>query len=261
MTEYRQRALAAQGEMNVAYETIASIVAFANASNHRNTYSALRRIEGVVDGLRAGKVDAQAFARAESSLELLLPRVDRLVSAVRSRLLAGPDQTHAINRLTTYLERFEHATLRDAMCAARSAERVLQDAVDRFLFVAEGLYPVTHMVAGRGLVDTLAEAEASGMPSILIELKQIVKNATEGKVRKAVDDALAQADHYSKHLRSHPRWAAHEVFCIVVYAGLKRFPAVADPRVRLVYLGETTPSGKRSAAAEAVKGVSANQHV
>jgi hypothetical protein len=175
----------------------------------------------------------------------LVPRLERLVSAVSAQLLAGVERAFAIDRLVVWLERFERHDLLKAMLEGPRAEHVLQRTVERYLY-AEGLFPITEFSLGQGRPDALFELsppEYAGMQCVLIELKQAVKkNVTAADVRDAVTQALAQLQQYSSSLHAPPEWGVHEFFCIVAYAGKDRYLLPSDSAVKLVYLGDTHPS-------------------
>ena len=246
LQELSARSVALEEEVLSAHAATTRVMRYVQLSDHHHTLAALKGLVSAVDELRLNTpaVNHAAFRDAEVSLPSLLPRCERLVSAVRARLLEGPERSYAVDRLVLQLERFERVSLLKNMRAATRPEQPFQEAVDKFVF-AEGFYPITHATAGRGRIDTLIEAaeQAAGMRSILLELKQAVKVATPAAVRKAVKDGSAQVEDYSKSLRSHPRWAVHEVFCIIAYAGPRRFSVNhGDAQVRLVYLGDAPPS-------------------
>ncbi len=243
LRELHARAHALSAAIHSGFDMASQVVQHANLSDHRNTLAAINELVSAVNKLRARdpEIDLAAFECAAASLSDLLPRCERLVSAVRADLLEGPDRAYAIDRLTLQLERFERVSLLKNMLDAKRPEQILQEAVDRFLF-GQGLYPITHASAGQGRLDTLIPEEAWDMRCILLELKQVVRDTTARAVQRAVADALGQAEHYSSGLRSHARWALHDVYCIVAYAGPTRFSMGDDARVKLIYLGEAPPS-------------------
>lgn len=247
LSNFRDRLVAVNEGLMRALNEAETAMLFANASNHRNTCAVLRRLVSAADRLRApgATVDIEAFHSIATQLTELVPRCERLVSAVRARVLEGPDRAFAIERLTLKLQQFESGLLKN-MLKAKRPEDILQVAVNNFIF-AEGLYPITQFVVGRGRLDTMVEvpAEASGIRCILIELKQAVKNPTRKRLQALVANARAQTEQYSSNLRASARWAAHEVYFIIAYAGPKRFLVdEGDPRVRLVYLGNAPPSAR-----------------
>jgi hypothetical protein len=224
-----------------------TVVRFAVASNHGNTCAALRSLVNAASGMRAGGkgLDVEAFDSVTKHIPDLLPRCERLVSAVRARLLEGPERAFVIERLIMKLQQFQVGLL-DNMRAAKRPEDVFQETVNNFIFV-EGLYPITQFTVGRGRLDTMVElpAEDSGHRCILLELKQEVKKPTPQRLRTLVERARAQTEQYSSNLRASPRWGTHEVYFIIAYGGPKRFfVGDGDPRVRLVYLGSAPPSAR-----------------
>lgn len=223
---------------------------FANASDHNVTLHELRRLVTVDTAIRTGGDSAKLATLAEiaNELEDLTVRSQRLVFAVCSRLLSSRQQIHVVARLRTWLERFKARELLERMTAdSANAERILQTAVDEFLFQS-GLYPLTHFVAGAGHLDTFAELLADdrglreGSGSVLVELKQAVTRSSRADVRSAAIEGIVQARAYSAHVRSHPRWSDHQVFCLVVYAGPKRFHLDARTPAQLIYIGRSVPS-------------------
>jgi hypothetical protein len=220
----------------------------ANATDYRSTLGALSSLVAAVRKLREAEpyVDLDAFNAAERDAPELLPRLERLVSSVGAHLLAGVDRAFAIDRLIVSLEHFEREALLEAMADASRPEQVLQRAVDRFLF-SEGVFPVTNASIGRGRPDTLFElspTQHAGMQVVMLELKQVVTNVTAPAVRKAVDQALDQLQQYSSSLQAHPEWSAHEIVCLVVYAGKIRYRWSSNVAVKLVYIGDAPPSAR-----------------
>jgi len=179
-----------------------------------------------------------------------LHSVARLVARARARLATGVHRQYAVRRLVTFLERFERGALRQRIASGeRGPEAVVQHTVDQFLFL-EGLFPITHCVAGAGNLDTvyerqeilLDEAERTRQGAVLLELKQCVKKPpTAEALAKKVAEAIEQAEHYRRHVAARPRWRDHEVYVIVVYAGDRRYRCERGD-VELVYVGETPPS-------------------
>lgn len=189
--------------------------------------------------------------------------VARLAELVAERLEQAPARSHVFIRLCTYLEQFAGKEIVERIAAVRAAptgskrgtpEDVVQSIVDRFVFLT-GLFPITHCQAGPGSIDTfvderanplLSQAATGGQRPLLLELKQAVasgrkKATTAGEVADKARNALDQAEQYSRHLKSNPLWADHEVYVVVVYDGKKRFK-VARGDVRLVYVGDEPPS-------------------
>jgi hypothetical protein len=233
-------------DMTSLLRSAETAVHLANATDYRSTLGSLGELVAAAGKLRKREpeVDLGAFGAVERDVPELLPRLERLVSSVSARLLAGVDRAFAIDRLILFLEHFEREQLLATMQQARNPEQVLQRAVDHFLF-REGLYPVTNASVGRGRPDTLFElspTQYAGMQCVLVELKQVVTNVSAASVRTAVDQALDQLASYSSSLGAHPQWCAHEIFCLVVYAGKVRYRWPSNSAVKLVYLGAAPPS-------------------
>jgi hypothetical protein len=179
----------------------------------------------------------------------------RTAQVLRARLEQGPVRQHVIARLVSYLEFFG----RDALLARlndrgdRKPEDIIQDEVDRFVF-AEGLFPITHAVAGHGRIDTFVDVKTAHLFStvretqqlpVLIEIKQALKadkrSPTQRRVESAVSLALEQAAEYRRHVQANLRWADHRITVLVVYDGPRRYRS-RNGSVRLVYLGKAPPS-------------------
>jgi hypothetical protein len=187
----------------------------------------------------------------------------RILAGEVLRALSSRPQVHqSVMRLRIWLELYEREELIEQMEAAKGKsqqnERVLQLATDRFLF-GEGLFPLTHVSAAGGSIDTLLEQKYSqglseslaiGAPPALIELKQVVRLSDESPpnqndVKKAINEGLKQAGIYRSHLDA--RWASHNIYAVVAYNGAVRYQLeTPNDRVVLVYLGEEPPSGKKT---------------
>jgi hypothetical protein len=101
-----------------------------------------------------------------------------------------------MSRLIAYLERFARGDILERLQHRvgnnRNPEQIVQTEIDRFL-LSEGLFPITHAVAGRGRLDTFIEnsrqllhdAERPGNTAILIELNQALSTGSEEKTTKA----------------------------------------------------------------------------
>lgn len=243
LQELRLRASMLGGEFNLAFDKAQTGVMYARAFDHRNTRAALERLVSASSSFHGPEVDVDALAAAAEGMDELLPRCERLVSAVRARLLEGPERSHALDRLTLQLEHIEKESLLERMEKAERPEDVLQETVKRFLF-AQGLWPVTQLMVGPGRADVFVEVpdEAAGMQCILLELKQAVRDSSLRAVQKAVTVAIDQVELYSIGLRSSARWRLHEVYIVVAYAGPRRFSVPRDSQVRLIYLGAAAPS-------------------
>jgi len=184
----------------------------------------------------------------------------RLAEDVLVELSVRPLLHQSVLRLRIHLETFERDVLLREMREAKGSnlqnERVLQRAMDRFLF-AEGLFPLTHFQLANGQVDSAFEERRAvaleQSPHLetspaLIELKQVVKldgpGPTPAEVRKAVVEGTQQATRYRAGLGV--LWPSHLVYVIVVYNGPKiLLLSPHNERVLLVYLGDTTPSGSK----------------
>ena len=172
-----------------------------------------------------------------------------LIDTISLRLRGDAIAEHVLARLVVYLERFaKDEILSKIRERKRVAESTIQFAVDSFIF-SEGLYPITHVEAANGKIDTFIEsarslfdeAEKPGNAAILIELKQAMEGATKASLERIARDAISQAEQYRAHLNAFQNWKGHRVIVMIAYGGDARYFSKLD-NLYLVYLGDKTPS-------------------
>lgn len=182
------------------------------------------------------------------------------VETVVAKLEEGVVRLFALHRLRVLFEQFDCAVLRPKLQAAEASEKereeILQDAMDRFLF-HDGYFPVTHSSASRGFFDTLVleNAEISGVPPLLVELKQVTAFANPRKAsRKAVTDAISEArgevERYHGHVATRPQWAGTMPVIVVVHTCAEDLSDLEAADVVLIDLSTATPSKKRKRSAD-----------
>lgn len=191
------------------------------------------------------------------------PILDQSVLRLRVAFEAF-EKTQLLAEMEREWSRSQAESLNSGKTPCRANERVLQVALDRFLF-AEGILPLTHVQAAGGLVDSVAvptsdfareatrwlrEYADVGVPPALIELKQAVAltgdtPTTDVAVKKLVKDGIQQVNLYADHLRA--IWPTLTTYVVVGYNGRERFLLPSGfERVLLVYLGDVDPSKKKS---------------
>jgi hypothetical protein len=176
------------------------------------------------------------------------------VESVAAKLEEGVARLYALHRVRVLFEHFDRKMLRERLADAEGVgherERILQRAMDRFLF-HDGYYPVTHTEASGGNLDTLVlrEAERSGLPPLLIELKQVTafaepSKATRAGVEAAIAAARGQVERYRGHVATRPAWAGTIPVIVVVHTCAEDLSDIEGPGVVLIDLSAVPPSGK-----------------
>lgn len=199
-------------------------------------------------------------------LEQDLPAlVDQIVVKLEEGIAAG----YAIHRVRVLFEHFMRQSLRDelqreeervpvaakggakkASRARPQREQILQRHLDEFLF-REGYFPVTHSAASGGYTDTLVldRADSSGMPPLLVELKQAVDVLSPGRVVRAhvvaaINLGRGEVARYRGHLATRPRWHGLAPVVVVVHTCREDLSDLNAADVVVIDICDRPPSGK-----------------
>jgi hypothetical protein len=201
----------------------------------------------------------ERLGSAHSSAKLLSDGIELdipfFVELVAAQVEEGVIRIYALHRLRLLFEQFEYDVLRARLMAAEIAkeprEKLLQDAMDRFLF-QDGYFPVTHSSASRGSLDTLLleNADNAGVPPILIELKQVTSfaepsEASRAAVVAAIASARGEVERYRGHVATRPQWSRTMPVIVVVHTCNEDLSDLEGDDVVLIDLSPVTPSKKR----------------
>lgn len=177
-----------------------------------------------------------------------------LIDEVVEQLELRTVRRFALHRLRLFFEEFEFSRLRrelkNAEAKKRPREAVLQQEMDRFLFL-DGYYPLTHSSASRGYTDTtiLERVERAGVPPILIELKQVTafrrpSDASRRELERAIATARGEVQRYRGAIASRPQWSGVLPFVVVVHTCSQDVSDLQAEDVILIDISPVTPSKK-----------------
>jgi hypothetical protein len=213
-----------------------------------------RRLAGFLSGWEQRLSKGRAVVQlTPDGLQHDLPvLIDQIIVKVQEGVAAR----YAIFRVRVLFEHFLRRRVREEIKAAEGASRrtqreaILQGHMDEFLF-REGYFPLTHSAASGGYTDTviLERARASGLPPLIVELKQAVNirrpaKVTRAQVAAAIAGAQGEVARYRGHLATYPEWRDLVPVIVVIHSCREDLSDLNGDGVVVIDLSDRVPSGK-----------------